>query len=90
MHCFIFQIHNTLMFFTYTCHRCYRNFIILVYMPLFESIPDTKENYLGVFTQQQLYDPGWSSEYKHEVYGPRDAMTADTRNFIRVKILDED
>ena len=58
-----------------------------MYVPLFESIPDTKENYLGVFSSQQLYDPGWSSENNKDVYGPRDAMTADTINFIRVKKL---
>ena len=52
-----------------------------------EDIPDIKENYLGVFTGQQLYDPGFSSQRKNEVYGPRDAMTADTINFIRVKQL---
>ena len=58
-----------------------------MYIPLLESIPDTKENSLGVFTSQQLYGPGFSSENKNEVYGPRDAMTADTINFIRVKTL---
>ena len=58
-----------------------------MYIPLIESIPDTKENYLGLFTEQQLYGQGFSSEKKNEVYGPRDAMTADTRNFVRVKAL---
>ena len=58
-----------------------------MFIPKIEDIPDTKENYLGVFTSQQLYGPEYSSEKKHEVYGPRDAMTADTINFIRVKQL---
>ena len=61
--------------------------LFLVYVPNFTAISDTKENYLGVFTSQQLYGPGWSGEYKHEVYGPRDAMTEDTINFTRVKDL---
>ena len=61
-----------------------------MYIPLFESIPNTNENYLGVFTDQQLYGPEYSSEEKNEVYGPRDAMTADTINFTRVKNLRRD
>ena len=56
-------------------------------IPSINDIPDARDTYLGVFTSQQLYDPGWSSENKSEVYGPRDAMTANTRNFIRVKDL---
>ena len=60
-----------------------------MYVPRSEDIPNTKENYLGVFTDKQLYDPGWSTK-QNEVYGPRDAMTANTINFTRVKQLDED
>ena len=39
---------------------------------------------------QQLYGPGYSSEHSSEVYGPKDAMITDSKNFIRVKDLDED
>ena len=44
-------------------------------------------NYIGVFPDKVLFEQSFRDDVKSEVYGPRDAMTADTINFVRVKKL---
>ena len=63
---------------------------ILVYVPAMDSIPDTRDNYVGCMTQKQLNMAPYDEETKYEVYvrGGETAMASEKPTFIRCKLLD--